>query len=40
MRFQEDEREGKAPVIGTLYVKKFAAGDKTKLTVEIPELEG
>lgn len=39
VRFAEVEREGKPPVIGILYVKKFAAGDLETLTVDIRELK-
>ena len=39
VRFTEDERPGQAPVIGTLYVQKWAAGDHDTLIVDLPELE-
>jgi hypothetical protein len=37
VRFQEVEEKGKPPVIGTLYVQKWFAGDRNELTVEILE---
>jgi hypothetical protein len=38
VRFQEVEEKGKPPVVGTLYVQKWAAGDRNELTIEIEEL--
>lgn len=38
VRFQEVEEKGKPPVIGTMYVQKWAAGDLNELTVEIEGL--
>jgi hypothetical protein len=35
VRFQEDERAGQAPVIGSLYVQKYAAGASQSLTITI-----
>jgi hypothetical protein len=35
VRFQEIPETGKPPVIGTLYVQKWAAGDVERLTVEV-----
>ena len=37
VRFQEVEEKGKPPVIGTLYVQKWFAGDREELTIEIQE---
>lgn len=35
VRFQEVEQVGKPPVVGTLYVQKWAVGPQETLTVEI-----
>lgn len=37
IRFQEVEEKGKPPVIGTLYVQRWFAGDRDELTIEIEE---
>ena len=37
VRFAEVPQEGVAPVIGTLYVQKWFAGSKQKLTITIDE---
>ena len=38
VKFAETQNQGEAPIIGTLYVQKWFAGDAThlKVTVEIP----
>jgi len=35
VRFTEDERPGQPPVVGTLYIQKWAANDATNITVRI-----
>ena len=35
VRFSEDERDGQPPVVGTLYLKKYAVGATSRLTVTI-----
>ena len=35
VKFTEVQTQGEAPVVGTLYVQKFFAGDATKLQVTI-----
>lgn len=35
VRFEEQPEKGKPPIIGGLYVQKFAAGDAQELTVTI-----
>lgn len=35
VKFNEDAVEGQAPVIGTLYVQKWAVGDATTITVTV-----
>ena len=35
VKFTEVQTQGEAPVVGTLYVQKFFAGDATKLKVTI-----
>ena len=37
IRFIEVPKEGVAPVIGTLYVQKWFAGSKQKLTIEVKD---
>jgi hypothetical protein len=37
VRFQEVEGKGKPPVVGTIYVQKWFAGDRQELTIEIKE---
>jgi hypothetical protein len=37
VRFQEVEEKGKPPVIGSLYLQKWFAGDRDELTIEIEE---
>jgi len=37
VRFQEVEEKGKPPVIGTIYLQKWFAGDRDELTIEIQE---
>jgi hypothetical protein len=37
VRFEESVEKGKPPVIGTLYVQKWFAGDQKELNVEIEE---
>jgi hypothetical protein len=37
VKYDEVQVAGKPPVIGTLYVQKWFADDKTTLTVEIKE---
>ena len=38
VKFAETQSQGEAPIIGTLYVQKWFAGDATllKVTVEVP----
>ena len=40
VRYQEKPEEGKPPVIGTLYVQKWFAGEREKIEIEIAEPEG
>jgi len=35
VKYQEDERPGKPPIVGSLYVQKWAAAGREKLTVSI-----
>mgnify|MGYP000423824882 CR=1 FL=1 len=35
VRYKEVPEEGKAPIVGTLYVQKWYAGDSKQLTVTI-----
>jgi len=35
VKFTEVQTPGEAPIVGTLYVQKFFAGDATKLKVTI-----
>ena len=35
VKFAEVQAQGEAPIIGTLYVQKFFAGDATKLKVTV-----
>jgi len=35
VRFQEEPGPGKPPVIGTLYLQKWAAGDTARLEIEL-----
>ena len=35
VKFAEVQTQGEAPIIGTLYVQKFFAGDSTKLKVTV-----
>ncbi len=35
VRFEEETTPGKPPVIGTIYIQKWFAGDTDKLTVTI-----
>lgn len=37
VRFQEIEEKGKPPVVGTLYVQRWFAGDREELTIDIQE---
>ncbi len=37
VRFQEQPAEGKPPVIGSLYVQKWYAGNREKITIQIVE---
>ena len=39
IKFTEVQNQGEAPIIGTLYVQKWFAGDAThlKVTVEMPQ---
>ncbi len=37
IRYSEVTEKGKPPVVGTLYVQKWFAGDRTELTIEIKE---
>ena len=39
IRYEEKPEEGKPPVIGTLYVQKWFAGDRETIEIEIAELE-
>lgn len=38
IKFSEKQEKGKPPVIGTLYVQKWFAGDRETIEVEIPEV--
>lgn len=38
VRFKEEEQPGKAPVIGTLYVKKYAAGNAASVKVTLEQV--
>lgn len=38
VQFSEDERPGKPLVVGSLYVQKWAAGDRETVTVQLLEL--
>ena len=40
VRFQEMPEEGKPPVIGTLYVQKWAVGATEQLVVTISDAKG
>jgi len=37
IKFSEKQEKGKPPVIGTLYVQKWFAGERESITIEIPE---
>ena len=39
VRYQEVSEEGKPPIIGTLYLQKWFAGDCNKLTITIEKEE-
>ena len=39
VRFEEETPAGKPPIIGTIYVQKWFAGDSDKLTITIQKEE-
>ena len=39
IRYEEQPEQGKPPVIGTLYVQRWFAGDRETIEIEIPEVE-
>ena len=40
IRYEEQPEPGKPPVIGSLYVQRWFAGDRETIEIEIPEAEG
>jgi hypothetical protein len=39
VRYEEKPEQGKPPVIGTLYVQKWFAGERETIEIEISEAE-
>jgi hypothetical protein len=39
VRYEEKSEQGKPPVIGTLYVQKWFAGERETIEIEISEAE-
>jgi len=40
IRYAEKPEAGKPPVVGTLYIQKWFAGERQTIEIEIPEIDG